>query len=315
MRVVYFGSGTFSVPSLRAVLSSGHETVGVFTQPARRAGRGGKLRPTPVALAAAEAGREAAEAPDINADDVVDRIRSLRADVICVVDFGQMIRRNVLAAAPHGAMNLHGSLLPELRGAAPINWALIRGYRRTGVTTFRIVQKMDAGPMYLQAATEIAPEETADGLKERLAEIGAKTVCRTLDLLETGQARPAEQDHDLATLAPRLTKSDGRLDFTAEAASICNRIRGVWPWPGGQAVVHRQAGRDVPAVIAAALVEPGPAAGEPGVLDEDLCISTGQGRLRVVRIRPAGKRLMEWRDFVNGYRLQPGDRCHVGVQV
>ncbi len=309
MRVVYFGSGTFSVPSLQAVLAKRHEVVGVFTQPARPAGRKGGVRPTPIARAAREAGREAIECADINAGEATARIRASKPDVICVVDFGQMIRRNVLECAPRGAFNLHGSLLPKLRGAAPVNWAIIRGYERTGVTTFRIVKEMDAGAVYLQSATDIGPDETAEELKARLAEMGAEAVCRTLDLIESGRAEPREQDHSQATFARRMKKTDGIVDWAADGAAVCNLIRGTWPWPGARTVLRRGGGGDIALTIALARAAPGPAEGEPGTLDGELCVSTGKGRVRIVRVQPAGKRLMEWRDFVNGYRPQPGDRC------
>ncbi|MGB2820698.1 MAG: methionyl-tRNA formyltransferase [Phycisphaerae bacterium] len=309
MRVVYFGSGAFSVPSLQAVLATRHEVVGVFTQPARPAGRKGGVRPTPIAQAARQGGREAVECADINAAEVADHIRRLKGDVICVVDFGQMIRRNVLDCAPHGAFNLHGSLLPALRGAAPVNWALIRGHKRTGVTTFRVVEEMDAGAVYLQSATDIGPDETGGELKVRLAEMGARTVCETLDLIETGRAELTEQDHSKATLAPRMKKSDGIIDWASDAAAVCNLIRGTWPWPGARTVLRRGGDREIALAIALAREAPGAAAGEPGTLDDELCVSTGKGRVRIVRLQPAGKRLMEWPDFVNGYRPQPGDRC------
>jgi methionyl-tRNA formyltransferase len=308
MRVVYFGSGAFSVPCLQAVLSSGHEVVGTFTQPAKPAGRGGQVQPTPVAQAARGAGRQVVECPDINADEVVGQIRAQKADVICVVDFGQMIRDAVLEAVPLGAFNLHGSLLPELRGAAPIQWAIIRGYARTGVTSFRIVRGMDAGPIYLQAELDIGADETAEDLKPRLAALGAQTVCGTLALLAGGGAGQArQQDHSKATPAPRLKKEDGIVNWSAPAESIRNLVRGTWPWPGAQATLRRADGRLVPVAIARARLAEGPSRGEAGVLDDQLAVATGGGRLEVVRLRPAGKRIMEWRDFVNGYRLTPGD--------
>lgn len=307
MRIVYMGSGTFSVPALRALLASRHEVVGVYTQPARPAGRKGALTPTPVARGMVEAGLEATPCADINAPDVVARVRALAPDVICVADFGQMIGQDVLGCARHGGVNLHGSLLPELRGAAPVNWALIRGYQRTGVTTLQVVEKMDAGAVYLTAATDIGPEETAEELKARLAAMGAEVLCETLGLIEGGWAEPREQDAERVTFARRLKKSDGVLDWSAGAESLHNRIRGTWPWPGGQAVLDLS-GRQMPVTIAASRVEAGASSGPPGTLDEALCVATGSGRIRIVRIRPAGKRLMEWEDFVHGYRPRPGDR-------
>jgi len=312
MRVLFCGSGTLAVPSLRAVQAGGHEVVGVVTQPARPAGRGGRPRPTPVAEAAAELGLPCAAWKNINSPDVLGEIGQLNPDVICVADFGQFISRPVRQAARLGAFNLHASLLPELRGAAPVNWAIIRGFRRTGVTTFSLVDRMDAGGVYARLETHISPDETAEELGARLAQLGASLVCRTLELLAGGQARTQEQDESKATLAPRLKKTDGRIDFSAPAETVRNLIHGTWPWPGGQASFIRKDGREVRVTIARASVEPGEALDQPGTFDGELFVSTGKGRLKIRQIRPAGRRLMAWEDFVNGYRVSQGDRM---VQV
>lgn len=307
MRIFFCGSGTFAVPTLRAIGASPHEVVGVITQPARPAGRGGKPRPTPIAQAAPELGLDAVECPDINADDAVARVRQARPDVIVVADFGQMVRAQVRGAAAIDAINLHGSLLPKLRGAAPINWAIIRGLRATGVTTFSLVDRMDAGDIYLQAETPIAPEQTAEELREVLAELGAKLVIDTLDLLASGHAGRQPQDEAQATRAPILKKSDGWIDWSADAAAVRNLIHGTRPWPGGQAVYRRGDGKRVSVILARAAA--GPDGGdEPGRIDGDLCVAAGRGRVRIAEIKPAGSRLMPWRDFVNGYRVQSGDR-------
>ncbi|MFA6133838.1 MAG: methionyl-tRNA formyltransferase [Phycisphaerae bacterium] len=308
MRVIFCGSGGFAVPSLRAIFGSRHELAGIITQPARPAGRGGKLRATPVAVAAQEAGRAVIECPDINADEGIATVGALGGEVIAVADYGQLIRKAVRRIPPRGAFNLHGSLLPELRGAAPVNWAIIRGCRRTGVTTFALVGKMDAGDIYLQQATEICPQETAEELKARLAEIGAGLMIQTLDLLESGQAVGRKQDESLATLAPILQKSDGLVDWAADSRTIANRIHGTWPWPGGQATFVKTGGKSVPVVLARAEAVEGQAASEGGIVQGDGSISCGTGRLRILEIQPAGKRLMAWRDFVNGYRVVAGDR-------
>ena len=307
MRVVFCGSGSFATPSLQAILDSRHELVGLVTQPPRRAGRGGKLRPTEVADLARRLGLDVLETPDINADHPVAVITAAAPDVICVAQFAQMISPRVRELAKIDAFNLHGSLLPELRGAAPVNWALIRGLERTGVTTFSMVDRMDAGPMYLRTATDIAPAETAEHLLARLAQIGANTVCETLDMLAAGTAHPAQQDHALATFAPKLTKGDGIIDWNADAQTICNLIHGTWPWPGGQAVLGRKAGAMLPVTIASATVLAGPASPPAGRLDGELAAAAGRGRLRINEIRPAGRKLMPWRDFVNGYRVGEGD--------
>ena len=308
MRVLFAGSGRFAIPSLSAVLASKHELVGVVTQPARPAGRGAKLTPTPLAAAARQAALEVTECPDINAPRAVEWMASLRPDAACVVDFGQMVRSGARDAAPKGAINLHGSLLPELRGAAPVNWAIIRGYAETGVTVFHLVDRLDAGPIFLQQPTDIRPDDTAEQLTERLALLGAPLVCRTLDLLAEGAPDPRPQDDSRATKAPRLKKSDGVIDWAAGAADVRNRIHGTWPWPGGQATFIRQDGTELPVLIARAAVAEGGAQGEPGQVDGDGCVATGEGRVALLEIKPAGRRLMPWRDFVNGYRVREGDR-------
>jgi len=307
MRILFCGSGAFAAPSLRAILSSNHDLVSVVTQPPRPAGRGGKLRATLVAEIAREAGRDVIECANINDDQIVERLRAMKLDVICVAEFGQRIRLPARETAAIDTFNVHGSLLPALRGAAPVNWAIIRGHERTGVTTFSLVDRMDAGAMYLKKETDIAPDETARELKARLAEIGAAAAMETLTMLADGTACPVEQDDSQATLAPLLTKSDGVIDWSADATTIHDRIRGTWPWPGGQAVLKRRDGRDVSVVIASADVEDAPP-GEGGRLDEALRVETADGALQILEIKPAGKRLMAWRDFVNGSRPQPGDR-------
>ena len=308
MRILLCGSGDFGVPTLSALLGSGHQVVGLLTQPPRPAGRGGKLRATPLAEAAGLAGVDVMAVEKVNAPESVAAIGELRPDVIVVVAFGQFVRAAVRGIPPLGAFNLHGSLLPELRGAAPIPWAIIRGLRRTGVTTFSLVDKMDAGEMYVQMDTEISPEETTVELKARMANIGAAAVLATLEHLQKQGTAGRPQDESKVTFAPILTKGDGVIDWAADATTIRNLIHGTWPWPAGQAVFHGQKHSDVPLEIARAAVEEGPAAGEPGTLDNDLCVATGAGRLRILELKPAGKRLMAWRDFVNGYRVAAGDR-------
>lgn len=308
MRIVFCGSGHFAVPTLRELLASDHEAACVVTQPARRAGRGGSLRPTPVRQFATERGRDVHECADINSVESIAVIESVRPDILVVAEFGQMIRQAVRDLAPLGAMNLHASLLPQLRGAAPVNWAIIRGCQRTGVTTISLVDRMDAGPIFLQADTPIRPDQAADELRDRLADIGADVVRQTLGLLTAGWQSPQAQDESAATYAPKLKKSDGAVDWRKSAVDLRNLIHGTWPWPGAQAVFAREAAALVPVILGRAEVVPGPAAAPPGVVDDDLCVGTSAGRLRIRQIKPAGKRLMDWRDFANGYRIRPGDR-------
>jgi len=307
MRIVFCASGSFAVPCLRGVQESAHEVVGVFTQPARPAGRGAHLQPTPAAEAARSANLAVAECPKINDPQVVQRLRELCPDVICVADFGQMVRRDVRACARLDTINVHASLLPALRGAAPINWAILRGLPRTGVTIISLTDEMDAGDIYLQQATDIGPAETAEELRARLANLGAALLCQTLDALAAGTAVRRPQDHSQATRAPILQKTDGILDWSQDAQTLRDRIHGTWPWPGGQAC-FRGRSKQVDVVIARAEAQADAPAGSPGRIDAERRVETGGGRLRIRQVRPAGKRLMDWKDFVNGYRVANGDR-------
>jgi methionyl-tRNA formyltransferase len=307
MRIVFCGSGSFALPCVRAISGDArHELGGVVTQPARPAGRGGCLRPTPVADLCRQLGAPVHEIEKINRPESVELLASLRADVMVVADYGQFIRGAARATAARSVFNVHGSVLPELRGAAPVNWAIIRGYPRTGVTTFELVDAMDAGPVYLTAQADIGPTERADELRARLAELGAELAVRTLELIESG-ARPSPQDESRATLAPMLTREHAVLDLSAPTDEVRGLINGVWPWPGARATLSRGRG-PVEVVLARAAPADGPAAGAPGEIDRDMCVSCGQGRLRILELQPAGKRLMDWKAFVNGYRVTAGDK-------
>lgn len=305
MRIIFCGSGTFAVPTLQALAQSGHEIVGIVTQPPRPAGRGRECTPTPVQTLGEQLGLDVHPTADINAPETIDYLAAREPDVIVVVEFGQFIRGQARATARLDTINLHGSILPKLRGAGPVNWALIRGYERTGLSTFSLVDKMDAGDVYLTAETPIEPMERAGELRQRLANLGPALVLQTLEVMAAG-ATPQPQDPAAATYAPLLKKADGHLDFTQPAREILNRIRGTYPWPGAQACFRRGNGKLMRVTIAQAELAEGEAAGEPGCVDNDECIATGEGRLRIAEIQPAGKREMAWADFHNGYHVEPG---------
>ncbi len=307
MRVILCGSGDFGIPTLRA-LAARHDVAGVMTQPPRRAGRGGKLRATPVAAAAEELHLPVSAVEDINDPDQVAAMGRLAPEAIVVIDFGQKVLAAARETAALEAINLHGSLLPALRGAAPVNWAIIRGHGATGVTTFRLVDRMDAGPVFVQRRTDIGPDETAEELRRRLADLGVEAVLETLERLAAGeQGRP--QDESAVTAAPRLTKGDGRIDFADDAVSIRNRIHGTWPWPTAQARYVAADGKAAGVQIArAAALDTDCGDAQPGDILDDLTVATGAARLEIRQIKPAGKRLMDWRDFANGYRAGPGAR-------
>ncbi len=308
MNVIYMASGTFAVPTLAALAGGEHTLLRVITQPARPAGRKGKLRPTPIAEACHDLGVAVEEWADVNSPESVSQLESLSPDVICVADFGQMIRSHARATARRSVFNLHGSILPVLRGAAPVNWAIIRGLESTGVTTFELVDEMDAGPIYLTHEVRITPEVRADELREQLAVIGAELVIRTLAGLADGSVVGKEQDAAAMTLAPKLSRVDGVVDWRQPAEAIRNRIHGTWPWPGAKAILKSQSGKQVELIISKAAVAFGEGTGlMPGTLNDQLHVVTGQGILELLEVKPAGKRLMGWAAFVNGHRPTAGD--------
>ncbi len=310
MRIVFCGSGDVAAVTLEAVHGAGCDIPLVITQPPRKAGRGGKLTSTPVSDRGGALGLAVVACRSINDPEYVQIVGQLAPDALVVVDFGQKIGPDLREIPPHGAFNMHASLLPALRGAAPINWAIIRGHSHTGVTTFALVDKMDAGAILLQASLEIDRADTAADLRARLAALGAETVLKTLDGLAAGTIEPRLQDESQITIAPKLAKADGRIDFAQSGLAIVNRIRGTWPWPGAFCDFLHAGGKRsrVIFVNARALLtgEPNPAGA--GTVAEDLSINVHDGAVEVLELKVAGKRVMAWKDFVNGYRVAPGDR-------
>jgi len=317
MRIVFAGSGEVAIPTLEAMRESRHDIVAVITQPPRPAGRKRRPVPTPVELIARTAGLNVSPCENINAPEQIRALSESGAELIVVIDFGQNIGAAVRESVPRGAINLHGSLLPALRGAGPIQWACIQGLTRTGATTFQVVDRMDAGDIYLQEAIDVGPDETADELRVRMASLGARLVLRTIEGLADGTLHAQPQDESLVTRAPKLKKSDGILDFTQGSATIVNRIRGCWSWPGATAEFHHGDRPPVRVIFARARatestaefaddVEPGDVCSPLG--QTRLCVRTGDGAIEITQLKVAGKRLMDWRDFINGYRVAAGDR-------
>jgi len=250
------------------------------------------------------------ESDNVNAPSDIEIIAENQPDLFVVVAFGQKIGDELINLPPKGAINVHASLLPKYRGAAPINWVIVNGERQTGISIITLVEKMDAGDILAQQECEIGPDETAGQLHDRLAQMAAPLLLKTVDKIEDGSVVYTRQDHSKATLAPRLKKSDAFLDFGEPAESLRRKILGFWPWPGASAVyVSQKSGKSQQVIIAEAKVMQSlnPTSLAVGTLDEDLNIICGRDALKITRIKPAGGSLMDFRDFVNGRQSQPGD--------
>jgi methionyl-tRNA formyltransferase len=311
MNIVYLGSGEFGVPCLDALHASVHHLCLVATQPANPAGRGRKPQPTPVAQWAERHGVPFVETENVNSPEMVQRLAACRPDVIVVIAFGQKIGKEVVALPPKGAINVHASLLPQYRGAAPINWAIIRGETHTGVSIITLADRIDAGDILAQARTEIGPQETAGELHDRLAQLAAPLLLETLAALEAGTATYTRQNDTEATFAPKLHKSDGFLDFHEPADLLARKIRGLTPWPGAAACfTSGQTQKSTRVVIASTEVVPGSGATQlaAGTFDQERTVVCGAGRLSLQKIKPAGSGLMSFHAFVNGWHVRPGDR-------
>jgi len=307
VRIVFFGTPAFAVPTLDALLASRHRVVGVVTQPNRPRGRGHHTSDAPV-----KARADAAHVPVLQPERLKDpgfmkSLAEFRADLGVVAAYGKILSDDVLAQSPLGLLNVHASLLPKYRGAAPVHRAVMAGDRETGVTIMRVVKALDAGPMLAAVGRPIGSDETSEVVERDLARIGAKLLVSTVDALVDGTAVETPQDESLATYARRLTKQDGVVDWNQSAERIHDLIRGVQPWPLAFSFLHgrriilrrsnvvRQLQTDAPgAVIEAA--------------GDQLVIGTGAGAIAIVEIQVEGKRPMIPREFLAGHRVLPGDR-------
>lgn len=310
MNIVFLGGGQFGIDCLDALKGTGHKLPLIVTAPPHRAGRGRKPRPTPVADWARKNNIDFLETENVNTAETVEQIAARNPDLILVIAFGQKIGNQLIALPLKGAINVHASRLPKFRGAAPINHAILKGEKQTGVTIITLAEKMDAGDMLAKAATDIEPTETAGQLHDRLAKLAAPLLMETLDHIEQGSAVYTAQDHSLATLAGKLKKSDGCLDFTEPADILERKIRGLTPWPGAAAdYLSKKTNKTCRVTIAAATVIQAPKQTDlkPGNLDENLNVICGRDALKITKIKPASSPMMNFEDFANGRATAPGD--------
>lgn len=312
------GTGPFAVPTFRELCRTHHTLVALVTGPIRMH-RGKRVVPiSPIRDLAHDHGTPIFDPEDINTGESRVRLIEYEADLLVVCDYGQILSAETLATARLGGVNLHGSLLPKYRGAAPVNWAIYHGERESGVTVIHMTPKVDAGPCIAQASTPIGPDETAVDLEQRLAEMGAWLTRRAIDAVESGRLEALPQDQGLACKAPRLKKSDGQIDWTRPAVAIKNQVRAMEPWPKTYTFWHRPDGRPVRLILGPVSVVEAPDADTPPgmVLEADgdrLVVAAGAetaGRGGVVMqgLQPAGKRMMDIEQFLRGYRVQPRDR-------
>lgn len=301
LNIIFSGSGEFGLPTLRAILAEGHRLVQVFSQPDRPAGRGKRLSPTPIAQYAVEQGLPLIRTADINRESLPP------ADVMVVIAFGQKIAPHVVDHPRLGSINLHASVLPKYRGAAPINWAIIRDETVTGNSVIRLAQKMDAGAILGQSQVPIGDLETAGELHDRLADDGAPLTLDVLRKMADGTLMEREQNHAEATLAPKLSRESAKIDWTRPAREIALQIRGMSPWPGCHTRILDADGQDRGRLT---LVRARPAVavkGEPGVIDPSLLVAAGDGvGVEIVEVQPEGKRPMPLVAYRNGHPWQPG---------
>jgi len=307
LRIVFMGTPAFAVPSLHCLIERHENIVAVVTQPDRPVGRGQKVIPCPVKQHALAHGLKVLQPEKVNSPEFLAQFRSLAPDLAVVAAYGQIFPQALLDIPPHGFINVHSSLLPAYRGPAPINWALINGDAETGVTIMKVGLRMDAGDILLQEKIPILPDDDAQSLHDRLANLGARMIGETINLLHKNALHPQPQDHSRASYAPMLKKEDGRIDWQRQAGDIAHQIRGMTPWPGcytfweGRFLkIHRA--RPVDASEDAV---PGTVL---GISREGILTATGSGALLLMEIQLEGKKRMGAEEFLRGHALRPGMR-------
>lgn len=310
MNIVFYGTPAFAVPTLAGLFDSPHRVAAVVTQPDRRRGRGRRIVPAPVKQLAAAQGARILQPERPAGDAFVAALSSVEPDLAIVAAYGRMLPDAVLSTPRLGTINVHPSLLPKYRGAAPVQRAVIAGETTTGVTIMRLVREMDAGPMLAWRSRRIGPDETSDAVEADLARLGAELALDVVRDLEAGSAVEHPQDHAAATFAPRLSRDDGAIDWRAPASEIHNLVRGLHPWPhaasalgGARHVIHRTA---LTAPAAGAPAAPGTILEASG---DRLVAATGHdGAVAILEIQPEGRRRLTARAFLAGHRWLPGQR-------
>ena len=306
MNIAFFGTPDFAVPTLRALLATRHNVVGVVTQPDKPRGRGQQVSDSPIKQLALAHGLPIAQPERLKPPEFAETLKSWQPDLGVVAAYGRIIPETVINLPRLGMINVHASLLPKYRGAAPVHRAVIDGEPETGVTIMRVEKELDAGTMFAKVTRPIGPDETSDVVERDLSELGAALLVQVVDQIAAGTAREEPQDASRFTLAPRLTKEEGLIDWTLPAAAIHNRVRGLYPWP--HAYTHLDGAR---LIVLKTRVEPLPTTAPPGevvdVTRDAIHVATGQGgRIAIFQLQPEGRRPMPTRDFLAGHAVRTG---------
>jgi methionyl-tRNA formyltransferase len=309
MNIIFFGSSYFAVPSLKALITAGYDIACVVTQPDKEKGRGLEISATKVKVEAKAKGIEIYQPANINTSSSVKFLKNLNPDLFIVIAYGQILSEEVLDIPKLLTINLHASLLPAYRGAAPINWAIIKGEKNSGVTIMKMVKAMDAGPIILQKELAIAAEDTAVTFEDKLSGIGTEALIEALGEIESGTYKAVPQNSKDATFAPKLKKEDGLIDWSKPACDISNLVRGCLPWPGAFTYYKGKLLKIYQAKAFLALEEEKEKT--PGkvvrILKEGIAVATGKGDLIIEELQPEGKRKMSAQDFISGHKIKEGD--------
>lgn len=307
LRIVVLGTGPFAVPSLQALHASEHEVLCAGSRPPR----GRRAKPAPVTVAAEALGIETWAPETVNCEESREKLAAFGADLLVVCDYGEILKPDTLTTTRLGGINLHGSLLPKYRGAAPVQWAVLNGDAETGNTVIQMTPGLDAGPALGVQRIPIDPFETSGELESRMADLGADLVLKVVEQLSGGTTKPVPQDKSEATKAPRLTKEMGQIDWSRSAVQIKNQVRALQPWPRAFTDWQRPSGEPLRLIVhRAETVDEGSEVDAGTVVEcqTELIVATGAGCLRLEEVQPAGKRAMAAGDFLRGNAVQVGDR-------
>lgn len=306
MKIVFMGTPDFAVGALEAIIEAGHQVTAVVTQPDKPKGRGKEMQITPVKRCALEHGIPVFQPVKIKAPEAVEHLRTYEADIFVVAAFGQILSKEILEMPPFGCVNIHASLLPKYRGAAPIQWAVLEGEKETGVTIMQMNEGLDTGDMLTRVVVPLVEKETGESLFDKLAEAGAKLIVETLPQIEVGALQPEPQKDDLSTYAKMIKKSMGEMDWQQEAVVLERKVRGLNSWPSAYTYFRGKTLKiwEAEVVSEAADASPGTIT---GVTKDSIRVQTGAGSLVLKQVQLEGKKRMAVKDFLLGYPVKAGD--------